>query len=132
MTQLLLPLFFLVTSLPVSVPALCALLRTAPQHNEQPNWLNAANRFAVIGTAIVSLIGVIWLISYTIYQFGGCRGGLTNKVTCSVLPHDFGTVLYTVFHTTGLYLVTMGLPALGCYLLAEIITRRRKKAKQDG
>ena len=128
MTHFFLPLFVFAISLPLSCPAALALLTTAPRFNQRPKRWRMQNRFVGIGVAILGGLALVWLLANAGYMAGGCTGGWANKVICSRFPHDVGSFFYGPKQLLTAYLSVLAPPAVGCFLLAEIITRHRLRA----
>lgn len=117
---------FALISLPLSVPAIIALMTTTPNATRS-SFLFFHNHASAIGFILMVQILAFILLAYGYYEYFNCEYGLLRSVKCSGQPNSIGGMLFDVFFYGTVYLVWIGIPALLVYITAEILTRVRQK-----
>jgi hypothetical protein len=88
------------------------------------------NKFSGYGIVLFLLYISAAALSMSAFQLGVCNGGWIDKVHCARIPNQLGFGLIDFAFTVIPTLSAIGFPSLGCYVLAEIITRWRIRKTQ--
>ena len=90
------------------------------------------NRFALWGCALFLAAMVLVVLTMVAARIGRCSGGFIDPVTCLRWPDEFGAMVMDVGFVTLVTTSAIGIPAVGCYVTAEVITRARaRKARSE-
>ena len=109
--------------LPLLVLALAALATTGKLPTGRKQIIH--NRFARYGIVLFLLYILAVALTMGAFELGDCSGGWIDEVLCTRIPNQLGLRLIDFAFTIIPTLSAIGLPSLGCYVLAEIITRWR-------
>jgi hypothetical protein len=113
---------------PFWVLAILAIFATHPSR-VRPVGRLVRNRFALLGVMALAATAFAFSLALVVLSIGGCDGGLIDPVTCTALPQALGSALNSLAFKAVATGSAIGLPSLGCYVLAEIITRHRAKGR---
>ncbi len=115
----------MLAALPLLVPAVWGLLNTDAGSDKTLFYMR--NRAAGFGVILLFLLIALVAIGFITHELGGCLGGINSPISCSGIPDPLGYMASQVQVLGFIYLIFVGVPALACYVVAEIITRIRMK-----
>ena len=114
---------------PYWILALAALATTGRARRRRDNGRAPLfrNRFAGWGVGLLVLAFAIVMATLFLSRFGNCSGGFIDEVVCAKWPDMIGKIIGDVRFLVTVTTSAIGFPAAGCYVLAEFITRARRR-----